>query len=158
MVCLGVVIMAAAPMAMPVTAGATDIFGVGRVVDEASEIIHEFDRPVISIYTMLKGKKGSQTRLEFHVSKLDILLFLALTAMVINMIKYASGSKSGAIYESSFPLLNNFLAIGGIKEKSGEASSAEKAAWDWWLQTMKTSPAGAAYTAAEAGYKYLTGQ
>ncbi|MHC4675631.1 MAG: hypothetical protein ACYTBZ_24350 [Planctomycetota bacterium] len=69
-------------------AGTSDIFGVGRVVDEASEVIDSLDRPFLNQYeTWTEGKKT--IRREWHISKLDVafaLLTLVLGLMAARLL------------------------------------------------------------------------
>jgi hypothetical protein len=105
--------------------GMTDVFGIGRVVDEASEVIHEFDRPIWSWYIYSKrGKKGDYSRMEFHLSKIDFILVLVAVLMLIMVFRH-SDEKSTAAYNGMFPLLSSLL--GGRLKGGGEEVTVKEA-------------------------------
>ena len=69
-----------------------DVFGIGKIVDEASEVIHELDRPIGSVVYHTPGKKkGSFTHVELNVSKLDILMIFILAIAAYSATKMHYG-------------------------------------------------------------------
>ena len=71
-----------------------DIFGVGKMVDEASEVLDSLDRPTFHITQVFKGKhKGEYTRVEGAISKLDMVFLGGIIAIAI--IAWYSASTMG---------------------------------------------------------------
>jgi hypothetical protein len=118
-----------------------DWFGVGRaigdtakavghvaatVVDEASEVIHELDRPFLRIY----NKKSKNVVTEISLSKLDVIMMLMIFSIVIIAYNKHKGTRS-VFAEALLQYLRPLYWIGQGIGKMGSGLANSIGAWNW---------------------------